>query len=185
MMREEQLVQFVRFETTLDKEQFIAHWENFTRSANSDHNVTLQQSKNNGLFRYLAQHRSANGGFKFIFEKARRSSKDREIAIKVEQAGGYSISQLTKRSRIEPCESKVFCFLSDPRADLCVYQQLSSDIKLNIYEPYYENCKYAFILEYFVKSENAESLLQKIKLYNSDEAAVYNECMMNLKRVLH
>ena len=44
-MREEKIVQFVTFETILGKEEFISHWEKFTRSDYSDQDVLLHQSK--------------------------------------------------------------------------------------------------------------------------------------------
>ena len=52
-MREDKIVQFVVFETTLAKEQFLMQWEQFTRSVNSDQDVTLQQSEKNGLMPLL------------------------------------------------------------------------------------------------------------------------------------
>src|SRR5438046_1646289 len=92
-MRDDKIVQFVLFETTLAKEQFLMQWEQFTRSVNSDQDVTLQQSEKNGVFSYISQHRFRAGEFQFVFEKARRSSKHPEVHIRAVQAGGYSALQ--------------------------------------------------------------------------------------------
>ena len=145
-MREEKIVQFVCFETILGTEQFIMQWEQYTRSVNSDLDVTLQQSEKNGVFRYVAQHRLAAGELQFVFTKPRRSSRTPEVEIKARQAGGYSILQAERMDDAHADESKIFIFLTDPRADLNVYKQLSSHCKLNIYEAYYENFQYAYIL---------------------------------------
>src|SRR4051812_15420589 len=118
MMREDKIVQFVRFETVLPKDQFIVQWEHFTRSVNSDLDVTLQQSEENGVFSYISQHRFIAGQFQFVFEKARRSSKQREVHIKAEQAGGYSVLQSERMDDARANESKVFAFVMNSQEDL-------------------------------------------------------------------
>src|SRR5256885_16766781 len=115
-MQKEKIMQFVTFETILDTEEFISHWEKFTRSDETDH-VMLHQSKKDDIFKYLAKH-PHGGGFKFIFEKARRSSKNRQVAIKVIQEGGYSLTQLSRSGECHSNESKIFCFIQNPQAEL-------------------------------------------------------------------
>ena len=178
-MREDKVVQFVCFETKLSPEQFIIHWEQYTRSVNSDLDVILQQSEKNSLFKYIAQHRFPAGELQFVFEKARRSSRTPEVEIKARQAGGYSILQSQRTNDAHEDESKIFVFLVHSPADLNTYKQLSAHSKLNIYEAYYENCKYACILEFFVKDKYAANLLEQVKLHTSDEIGVYKECVLN------
>ena len=150
-MRADKIVQFVSFETTLDRDQFISKWEEYTRSANSDSDVTLQQSEKNGHFRYIAQHRCSAGEFQFIFAKTRRTSPTPEVGIREKQAGGYSTLQAERMGDTQGGETKIFAFLTNPQTDLSLYKQLVNPSKLNIYEAYYESCQYAYILEYFVK----------------------------------
>ena len=177
-MREDKIVQFVCFETILDSEQFITRWEEFIRPVNSDLNVTLQQSEKNGVFRYIAQHRSSTGEFQFVFTKARRSSRTAVVEISVKQAGGYSILQSEKIKDVHTYNNKVFVFLTDPATDLTIYRQLSTHSILNIYEAYYENCKYAYILEYFVNNKYAPELLEQLKLSGTAEIGIYKECVL-------
>ena len=179
-MREEKVVQFVCFETPLNTEQFIAKWEQFTRSADSDLDVKLQQSEKNGLFKYLVQHRCKSGEFQFVFQRARRSSKTREVPLRVEQAGGYSIVQFTRTTEARRGESKLFVFLIDAPTDLGSYKQLSIPNELNIYQPYYENCRYACILEYFTKDKTAEALMEELKKFTTAEVSIYKECSLQL-----
>lgn len=179
-MREDKIVQFVVFETTLAKEQFLMQWEQFTRSVNSDQDVTLQQSEKNGLFSYIAQHRFRAGEFQFVFEKARRSSKHPEIYIKAEQAGGYSVLQSERTDDAHASESKVFAFVANAAADLDIYRKLGEQYDLNIYQPYYENCRYAYILEFFVKTKFAPALLEQLKLHDVAGTGVYKECTLQL-----
>jgi len=151
-MKTNKIVQFVCFETTLGSEQFIKRWEEYSRSVNSDQDVTLQQSEKNGVYRYIAQHRWAAGELQFVFTKAARSSRNPQVGIKAKQAGGYSILQAERMNDAHADESKVFAFLAYPQFDLNIYRRLSTHSKLNIYEAYYENCQYAYILEFFVKN---------------------------------
>ena len=177
-MSEDKIVQFVCFETALDSEQFIIQWERYSRSLNSDLDVTLQQSPKNGMFRYIAQHRSTSGELQFNFSRAKRPSRSPEVEIKMIQAGGYLILQAERKNDTHAGESKVFAFLVNPLTDLSVYRQLSAHSKLNIYEAYYENCQYAYILEFFVHDKYAAILQEQLKTCNASEAGVYKECVL-------
>ena len=177
-MREDKIVQFVHFETTLDSSKFIPKWEQFIRSVNSDVDVTLQQSEKNGVFRYIAQHRCASGEFKFVFAKSGRSSRIPEVEIKAKQIGGYSTLQLEKSGEAGANENKVFVFLTQPQNDLQAFKQLSSQSKLNIYEAYFENCQYACILEFFVKNQYLAELMEQLKKHDVAEIGTYKICML-------
>ena len=169
-------VQFILFDTILSAEPFMKRWKEYTRSSNSDADVTLQQSHRNGAFRYIAQHRFAGENVQFVFTKEKRSSRMAQELIKSEMAGGYSTLQAKRLSGTGPDERKVFAFITDPATDLRMYKHLSGQGQLNIYEPYYENCKYCFVLEYFVKSKRAEELVDQLKHLEIADAAVYQEC---------
>ncbi|MEO6670594.1 MAG: hypothetical protein ABIN36_14010 [Ferruginibacter sp.] len=177
-MLKDKIVQFVCFETKLNNEQFLMQWEHFNRSADSDLDVVLQQSEQNGVFRYIAQHRCVTGELKFAFTKAKKSSHTAEIGIKTKQAGGYSIIQEEKKNDPAADESKVFTFIIDPTADLASYRQLSAYSKLNIYQAYYENCTYAYILEFFVKTKYLSVLQEQLKLLNVNEFRVFKEMLL-------
>ena len=176
-MKSDKIVQFVCFETSLElsDEQFIANWEMYTRSSNSNRNVTIQRSEKKGQFKYIAQHRLPSGDIRFVFEKARRSSRIPELEIKSKQAGGYSLLQLHRKQEALENESKIFAFLVHPTVELDNFRQLAVNGKLNIYEAYYENCRYAYILEYFVKDMHVEELVEQLKLHKADETGVYKE----------
>src|SRR4029077_8074509 len=118
--------------------------------------------------------------FQFIFEKARRSSKNPEVSIKVEQAGGDSILQEEKKGEARSGESKIFAFLNNPRADIDLYRQMNPHGKLNIYEPYYENCRYNYILEFFTKNNYVDELLRQLKEQHVAEFGIYKECATQL-----
>ena len=74
-------------------------------------------------------------------------------------------------------ESKILVFILDARTDLDSFRQFCVHGKLNIYQAYYENCKFTYILEFFVKNEYAADVLQQLRILTSfDEAGIYKEC---------
>ncbi len=171
-------VQFVCFETTLDKDPFIKRWQEYTHSANSNVDVTLQQGKKNGMFSYIAQHRFVSGELLFVFSKKPRASRLAQVQIITTQAGGYSLLQAEWLQNAMSNEHKIFVFLSDPRANIDAYRQLPVPNKLNIYEAYFENCKYAYILEYFVKIKDEKALFEQLNLHDTPADGIYKECIL-------
>ena len=169
-------VQFILFDTILSAEPFMKRWKEYTRSSNSDADVTLQQSSRNGTFRYIAEHRFAGEEVQFVFAKEKRSSRIPQESIKLQMAGGYSILQAERLTDAGHNERKIFAFITDPAIDLRIYRDLSPKGQLNIYEPYYQNCKYCLVLEYFVKSKFADGLVEQLKNLEIVNAAVYQEC---------
>jgi hypothetical protein len=174
-MIKDKVVQFVCFETKLDSDQFMIQWEHFNRSANSDKDVVLQQSGHNGVFRYIAQHRCTTGEINFAFTKGKKSSHTAEIGIKTKQAGGYSVLQEERKNETHADESKVFTFITNAQVDLGIYRQLSAHTKLNIYQAYYENCTYAYILEFFVKDKYVPVLQEQLKSCAVTDFRIYKE----------
>ncbi|MEO8111040.1 MAG: hypothetical protein ABI594_13440 [Ginsengibacter sp.] len=174
-MSKDQKVQFVCFETILDKDAFIKRWEQYTRSVKSNKLVTLQQSEKSGAFKYISQHRFEAGELLFVFSKEHRTSRVVQASIKTTQIGGYSVLQEERSHEATRGEHKLFIFLTDPKVDLTIYKGVSVPCKLNIYEAYYENCRYAYILEYFVKAKDATILQTELSLHNSDEVEIYKE----------
>ena len=178
-MRKNKIVQFVSFETILDIEPFLVQWEQYRRSVNSDQDVTLQQSSHKGLFRYIAQHRSTDSEHQFVFLRTRKHSHVPEAEIRTKQAGGYSILQEERGDDTHTGESKIFVFLTGNDSGMDQYRNMPIKFKLNIYEAYYENCLYSYILEFFVKKELVAGLLEGIKQYTTAETGNYKECMLH------
>ena len=175
-MKIDDSVQFVCFETTLDREQFIKRWEQYNHSLNSNVDVTLQQSEENGTFKYIAQHHLASAELQFKFFNEIRG-RVIQVPIKTTKAGGYSILQAERLDDSARNERKIFVFLTDSIVDLAIYKQLGVPGNLNIYQAYYENCKYTYILEYFVETRNALSLQTQLKQPGVADVGVYKECI--------
>ena len=79
-----------------------------------------------------------------------------------------------------PMKVKYLYLFFKPETDLGIFRQFSVHGKLNIYEAYYENCDFAYILEFFVKNEYAGDVLQQLKILTSfEEAGIYKECLVH------
>ena len=174
-METNEKVQFVCFETTLDKEQFSKRWEQFRHSLNSNKDVTLHQNETEGRFNYVAQHRFTSGELEFKFSNEGRNSRIVQVPIKSILAGGYSILQANRLHNAAGNERKIIIFLSDPRADLKIYKQLFVAGNLNIYEAYYENCRYSYILEYYIKAKDSLAMLDQLKQYDIADIGIFKE----------
>src|SRR6476660_10305447 len=116
------IVQFVCFETTLDSDEFLKRWEQYHRSDSSNVDVTLQQCKEEKVYKYLAQHRCSNGELRFVFSKAANSSRIRRAVITAKQAGGYLVLQSERINDTRANESKIFVFLMSPQVNLNDYR---------------------------------------------------------------
>ena len=99
-----------------------------------------------------------------------------EAEVRKKLAGGYSVLQLECVHEMKHDESKILIFIADPTTDLDSFRHFSVHGKLNIYEAYFENCQFAYILEFFVKDEYASDVLQQLKILTSfAEAGIYKE----------
>ena len=179
-MSTNRIVQFVFFETKLDSEKFIIKWQEYAGAEDFDRNVTMQQSVKSDGFRYLVQHRCTSGDFKFVFTKSRRTPRVPEVEISSKLVGGYYLLKAERKNNLLEGESKVFAFLTDPTVDLEAFRRLPVSGALNIYEAYYENCRFSYILEFFVKNEFAEDLMKLLNQPAIIESGFYKECVMQL-----
>jgi hypothetical protein len=184
-MVKEQVVQFVHFETKLDREAFITQWEQYSRLVNHDLKVTLQQCRKNNYFQYIAQHRCAADEFDFVFEKRPRTRNNFAAEpIRVERLGGYRILLSERESDLRPDERKILVFLSNTKSGLDTYRSVCSEGKLNIYEAYYENSRYAYILEFFVKKDFAPKSMDLLAQFHPAEIGIYEEYRLEMGKAV-
>ncbi len=168
-------VQFVCFETTLDREPFMKRWKAYKRSSRSDADVIMQQSNKDGGFLYIAQHRFESNDTQFEFSKEVRSGRLVQEKIKMTIVGGYALMQLENTQTAAQDESKIFVFIDDATNNLASYRELADTQKLNIYQAFFQNCRYAYILEYFVKNKYASQLIEQLEKHDIIKPGIYQE----------
>lgn len=81
-MNKDTIVQFVCFETTLSTNLFVAQWNQYNKSSNSELDITLQRSEKNGVNKFITQHRFKNDEIPFVFTKPKKSSRVPEVSVR-------------------------------------------------------------------------------------------------------
>lgn len=162
MMNDNNQVHFVFFESGLDKDLFLKRWEEYDRSDKNNKGVTLQEAQNGELNHYISQHRVGRNDGEFVFRKSANKTRVFREPIKSQLGGGYEMTQIERTTHASAGERKVFVFLKDNTTDLTPYHRLAVEFEMNIYEAYFESCRYARVLEYFVKQKQVATLLDSL-----------------------
>lgn len=180
MKTKDTIVQFVCYETSMNTENFVVQWEHFTkRFLNKGIQVTLQQQfSGKNKYKYVSRNVWPQDSFQFVFMEGRLSHNFPEGHVKVVEAGGYTPLQV-ECTVAKSHMVTVVVFAKDNRADIGALKKMEGYSHLNIYEAYYESCKYVYIMEFFVKESACEDFMKNPALINhSIEAGIYKEYSM-------
>jgi hypothetical protein len=180
MKIEESIVQFVSYETSMNTEEFIVQWEKFTkRFLSKGIEVSLQeQAMGKNKFKFVSRNVWPQDSFQFVFMEGRLSHNFPEGHVKVIEAGGYTPLQI-ECNRAKPDTIKMLVFAKSPQLDITALKNIPGYKHLNIYEAYYESCKYAFIFEYFIKESQLDTFREQLNGQGIlAEIGVYRECGM-------
>lgn len=177
-MSNDTIVQFVCFTTLLEPEEFIALWEPYAKLlVDKPANIQLQKtsSKKAGHRLYVSQHTSGEADFSFAFIKAKSRAQFPEHKAKITQAGGYTLMQFHSPHNRKNNDVKIIAFVPHGETELDFYKGQSFH-HLKIYEAYFENCMYGYVMEFFLQEQEAPALLAQLKEKPGVEAALYKEC---------
>lgn len=180
-MKKNTIVQFVCFVTDLDLDGFTPKWERYAqRLMTHNPETTLQEQAGvKSKFRYISQHEWQEGDFHFTFMNQKQSEHFPEHNVKVIQVGGYTLLQTEQRAdKTNSRLVKLIVFTNQDENDIDFFLQLPWYNQLNIFQPYFESCTFGYVMEFFVAENNAENLLQQLKLRKGVEAGSYKECLM-------
>jgi len=180
MKKKDTIVQFVCYETNMNTEEFTVQWERFTkRFLSKGIEVTLQeQLLGKNKFKFVSRNVWPEDSFQFVFMEGRLSHNFPEGHVKVIEAGGYTPLQV-ECNHAKNDTVKVLVFTKNPQTDLEAYKKMTGYTHLNIYEAYYESCRYVYIFEFFVKETGVKDFTQQLDLQsNLVEMGVYKECAM-------
>lgn len=178
-LKKDTIVQFVCFITKLELDEFAPKWEQFAKRLTGKKQETdLQEhiSESKNKFRYISRHEWAAEDFQFSFMNDRKSEHFPEQNVKVVQIGGY-ISQTTKKYHEKDSDVTLISFISHNETDMDFYRQLTLPHHLNIYQAFYENCTYGYILEFFVPENDSQELLEQLKQRPDAETGMYKACL--------
>lgn len=172
-------MQFVCFTSTLETEKFKEIWEPSAKLLVSElaNNLLLEgvAEKNSNRFNYVSQHICSKADFKFAFTKEKRRLHFPEHRARIMEAGGYLPVLDQSTYNIEKGEVKIMAFIAHNEIQPDLYDRQIFN-RVNIYEAYFENCAYNYVMEFFLPLEEAPVLLQQLKSSPGVEAAIYKEC---------
>jgi hypothetical protein len=164
----------------MNTEAFVVQWERFTkRFLTKGIEVTLQeQMLGKNKFKFVSRNVWPQDSFQFVFMEGRLSHNFPEGHVKVIEAGGYTPVQI-ECNNAKSDIIKILVFAKSPQTSIEVYKAMEGYRHLNIYEAYYESCKYAYIFEFFVKEAVSQDFTKQFDLQNNSvEIGIYKEYSM-------
>jgi hypothetical protein len=181
-MNENTIVQFVGFITTLDFDRFVVRWDYYVQELKDKKmKATLQkQYGTKNRYRYISQHSGLQEDFRFAFMKKRASEHFPDHNARVIHMGGYKPLLLQSNLQDKKRYVNVMLYIKNQDADIEHYRQIPLYQKCNVYQAYFENCTYAYIMEFFVKDADVTEFMLQLKTLASnptmsDEAGLYEE----------
>ena len=176
-MKDESIVQFVRFTAGSDHERFETIWKDCALQFMSGvDEAILQRSTGHSAqdrHQYVSQHTCSKENFRFEFVNGKDGYFPGHSA-NMTQLGGYLPLQLQCVHDENKDDVKIIVFITRPQIDFGFYYRQTFR-HLNIYEAYFENCAYSYIMEFFVQEPEAIALVKELRLKPGNMAAIYQE----------
>ena len=111
--------------------------------------------------------------------KERQSVHFPEHNVRVTHAGGYIPVQVKRKSSDENNGVKLIVFVGHNETDLDFYRELPLYRHLDIYQAYYENCAYGYVMEFFVAESNAAELEHLLNQRSGTQTGIYKESLVS------
>lgn len=180
MAKDTDIIQFVGFVTRLTPEEFMSDWEHHSQQLMTVQHAAVLHCQGAGKrFRYLSKHKLAEQGLSFAFMKNRSSRYFREQRVKVVEIGGYISVESGFDNPEDDFASRIIAFVGHSETDIDYYRGLVPENTLNIYQEYYENCMYGYVLEFLINDEaEGNNLLTLLTARAGIEAAVYHQSIL-------
>jgi len=178
----ENIVQFVCFASPLGTDAFKELWEPYARMLVKDPaSILLQEgvsAQKSTRFTCISQHACSAADFQFAFMKGKSKSHFPEHKARVIQAGGYLPVAPVVAYKQSRGDAKIIALVGHGETDPAFYRGLGAR-HTNMYEAYYENCLYGYIIEFFIPSKDAAALLTQLKERPGVEAGIYQTCLFS------
>lgn len=178
-MKKDSIVHFVGYVTTAAKPVFVDQWSQYIKEYKGLQGLMQLQEKTAGTGKYdfISRHVFNERDFNFPFVKGRISENFPDHGAKVNMLGGYVPVESKKNARKEKVTQTIIACMNRDRTDIDEYRLLSGDAVMNIYEPFFENCKFSLIMEFLVSKQQAPLLLEELlKRKDSPEISMFKDC---------
>lgn len=176
-MNKDNITHFVGFITRLEPPAFVDQWSHYaTGSENGSNLFVLQETgAKAGKYKYVSRHEFGEQSFRFSFMKTRDSEHFPEQKARVIMFGGYIPEETAGRTT---GKRRIRALFTSDRIELDAYRLLAPGA-LTIYQPFYENCLFSYILEFFVQDNKVDELVDELTKKNEAvDIAVYHECQI-------
>lgn len=179
-MKKDSIVRFVGFTTTIEPDKFIQDWEGLVRKQEikqSRARLFQNAAPAKNKFCYVSMHEWVDADVQLNSLPEKRSDQVPENHLKITQVGGYIFLESEKKMTRQKNDTRLISFISHSEDDIEFYKKLSLCSHLNIYQAYYENCLYGYVLELFVQQNATEELLLQLKERVHADTGIYTACM--------
>lgn len=180
-MNKDSIIHFVGFITQLHREKFTEQWARYARESSitpgGDIAILQERANTAGKYKYISQHEFSEENFRFSFLKNRSTENFPEQKARVVMLGGYTPVEIGNQRWNEKTDAKILVFLSRDSITIDSYRDILYTYSLNIYEPFYENCAYSYILEFFSRKNETAALVTELqKRKEGEELSMYGKC---------
>lgn len=163
-MEKDSIIHYVGFITRLPSTEFIDQWSAYAREFKSLEGAATLQGKEDdkGRFKYISQHEFSEEEFRFAFTSERQSGNFPDQKARVVMLGGYTPVKIGCQYWDDGKHFKIMLLFNHERIDMDYYESLAANGQLNVYQPFYENCVYQLIMEFFVPEEKVTGLISGV-----------------------
>ncbi len=178
-MDKNNIYEFVCFETLLDLKDFQQQWSEFAKvflDKGVERIVLNKKDSEKIKYRYISKKQWPMESFQDVFSAAKLPGSFAANQVKVVPKGGYASVEMGHAKKADKSEVQVIAFVHDDVIDKEKLHALNLSKSMNIYEAFYQNSKYNYIIEFYTDKTNSAKLIEAIKQeFMKAEVGVYAE----------
>lgn len=178
-MKKNNIYEFVCFETLLELKDFRQQWDEFARfflDKGVERIVLNKKDSEKIKYRYVSKKQWPVESFQDVFSAAKLPGSFAANQVKVLPKGGYASIEMGHEKKAEKTEVQVIAFVHDDIIDTKKMRENKLCKSMNIYEAFYQNSKYNYIIEFFTDKAHTDQLVAAIKNeFSKAEIGVFAE----------
>ena len=179
-MENQIITQFVGFATNMNIETFAREWERYTQSFKGIDTTGIlysEKRKNTKAFGYISKIEWPQDDYNSTLAGSHKNGRFSENKARGIELGGYTSIEEKRVCRALNSDATIIAFISHNENDIHFYEGLPFYSQIIIYQAYYENCNYGYIIVFTVPEAGTEVLLQKLLQRPGVEASQYGACL--------
>ncbi len=180
-MKQQKIIQFVGFATNIGINEFMPEWESYSGNFKSNPNTTAllfrEKIKNKKGFGYISKIEWLQSDFNSTVSNNQKAGRFSEHKARVVQLGGYISIDEKNVYTGRDSHATILALLGHNENDIAYYEDLPLYNQAIIYQAYYENCTYGYVIEFTVPEGDGEMLLQQLSQRPGVEASMYTTCL--------